>query len=210
MYKWKGSISLSILLFGFYSLILAFPTKYMKQNQKNILLASILIVFVAIIRIVSREMHLFNIAPIGALALFSGAIIKDKRISLATPLIAMVLGDLFFQFFTSIPGFYGAEQWFVYGAIALVTVLGTFMGKINAVKVAGFTLTGSFLFFVISNFGSFLSGMWGTGFKGLVTTYTMALPFYEKTIAGDLIGSVLFFGVYFLAQRSSVKSVQQA
>ncbi|RYE25228.1 MAG: hypothetical protein EOP51_04865 [Sphingobacteriales bacterium] len=182
----------------------------MKQNQKNIFLAIILIAFVAIIRIASREFHLFNIAPIGALALFSGAIIKDKRISLATPLIAMILGDLFFQFFTSIPGFYGAEQWFVYGAVALVTIMGTFMGKATPVKVAGFTLGGSFLFFVISNFGSFLSGMWGTGFKGLVTTYTMALPFYEKTIAGDLIGSLVFFGAYFLAQRATVKSAQQA
>ena len=182
----------------------------MKQNQKNILIAAVLIVFVAIIRIVSREMHLFNIAPIGALALFSGAIIKDKRISFATPLIAMLLGDLFFQYFTSISGFYGTEQFFVYGAVALVTILGTFMGKVNAIKVAGFTITGSFLFFAISNFGSFLSGMWGTGFNGLVTTYTMALPFYEKTIAGDIIGSLLFFGVYFLAQRATVKSTQQA
>ena len=182
----------------------------MKQTQKNILLASLLIVFVAIIRIISREFHLFNIAPIGALALFSGAVIKDKRISLATPLIAMVLADMFFQYFTSISGFYGIEQWFVYGGVALVTILGTFMGKINAIKVAGFTLTGSFLFFLVSNFGSFVSGMWGTGFKALVTTYTMALPFYEKTIAGDLIGSALFFGTYLLVQRAAVRRTQQA
>lgn len=182
----------------------------MKQNQKNILLASLLIVFVAIIRIVSREMHLFNIAPIGALALFSGAIIKDKRISLVTPLIAMVLGDLFFQYFTSISGFYGTEQWFVYGAVALVTIIGTLMGKVTPVKVAGFTLGGSFLFFLVSNFGCFVSGMWGTGFDALVLTYVKAIPFYKTTITGDLIGSLLFFGAYFLAQRATVKRTQQA
>lgn len=181
----------------------------MKTNQKNIILAAVLIVLVAIARIVTREFHLYNLAPVGALGLFTATIISDKRLAIAAPLFAMLLADLFFQMFTSFPGFYGQEQLFVYGGIILVSALGLTMGKPNAVKVLGYTLGGSFIFFVVSNFGSFLSGMWGTGFEALVKTYTAAIPFYQKSLTGELIGAAVLFGSHYLLTRGSLKAATQ-
>jgi hypothetical protein len=181
----------------------------MKTNQKNILLAAALIVLVAIARIVTREFHLYNLAPVGALALFTATIISDKRIAVATPLLAMLLADLFFQAFTNFPGFYGQEQWFVYGGMMLVSALGLTMGKPKAVKILGYTLAGSMVFFLVSNLGSFLSGMWGTGFDGLVKTYTMAIPFYQYSIAGELIGATVLFGAHHLLTVGKLKTAAQ-
>jgi hypothetical protein len=181
----------------------------MKTNQKNILLAAALILLVAIARIVTREFHLYNLAPVGALGLFTATIINDKRIAVAAPLLAMLLADLFFQAFTNFPGFYGQEQLFVYGGMMLVSALGLTMGKPSAVKVLGYTLGGSLVFFLVSNFGSFLSGMWGTGFAALVKTYTMAIPFYQKTLAGELIGATALFGAHHLLTRNSLKAATQ-
>jgi hypothetical protein len=182
----------------------------MKRNYTNILLACGLILMAALARVVNREMQLYNLAPVAAVGLFSGAIIKEKRLSFLLPLLAMLLSDLYFELFTRVPGFYGREQWFVYGAMALVTLLGTFMGKVNPLKVLGFSLAGSAVFFIISNLGSYFSGMYGNGFEALQTTYIMALPFYKNTIAGDLVGNALLFGIYFLAQRSMVAKTEKA
>lgn len=182
----------------------------MKRSNINIVLAVSLILIAALARIANREMHLYNLAPIAAIGLFSGAILKDKRFAYIMPLLAMLIADTYFQLFTRVQGFYGQEQWFVYGSMALVTFLGTKMGKISSLKVLGFSLTGSVVFFLVSNFGSFLSGMWGTGFEALVTTYTMAIPFFKNTIAGDLAGSIILFGAYFLLQRSFKTTVAKA
>jgi hypothetical protein len=194
----------------------------MKRNYTNILIAGSLILIAALARIVNREIgDLHNLAPVAALGLFSGAIIKNKRIALLLPLTAMFLSDFYFQLFGTIQymvdgqmvtmkGFYGQEQIWVYGAMALVTVLGMFMGTVKTVKVLGFSLTSSVLFFLVSNFGIFLAGYWGTGIDGLTTTYTMALPFFRNTVVSDLLGNALLFGLYFSLQRALKATPQKA
>lgn len=182
----------------------------MKRNYTNILLATALILIAALARIVNREMHLYNLAPVAAIGLFSGAIIKDKRISFILPLLAMLLSDAYFQLFTNMQGFYGQEQLWVYGGMALVTFMGTRMGNTNAVKVAGFSLAGSLVFFIVSNFGSFLSGMWGRDLNGLATTYIAAIPFLKNTIVSDMVGNGLLFGLYFSMQRALRPAAQKA
>ena len=182
----------------------------MKRNYTNILLASGLILMAAAARIINAEMHLYNLAPVAALGLFSGAIIKDKRFAYIMPLLAMFIADLYFTLFTNVNGFYGLEQVFVYGGMALVTLLGTKMKNTGATRVLGFSLAGSVVFFIVSNFGSYLSGMWGYGFDGFIKTYVMAIPFFQNTLVGDLVGCTLLFGLYAMAQRSLAGRTQKA
>jgi hypothetical protein len=182
----------------------------MKRNYTNIILAAILILLAAMMRIVNREIHLYNLAPIGAVGLFAGAVIKDKRYAYLLPLISMFIADLYFQLFTSVTGFYGFEQVLVYVGMGLVTFLGTKMGNVTGIKVAGYSIIGSFIFFVVSNFGSYLTGMWGYGFKGLATTYTMAIPFFKNTVVSELVGSIALFGLYFIGQKAIAPKMQKA
>lgn len=188
----------------------------MKRNHTT-LLAIGLIVMGAAARIINHESHLFNLAPVAAIGLFSGAVIKDKRISYIIPLLCMLFADLYIELFTTWSGFYGIEQLFVYAPLALITYLGTRMKSVNSaapkaysLNVLGYAVSSSMIFFIVSNFGSFLSGMYGFGVKGLLTTYVAAIPFYQNTLASDIIGSGLLFGAYFLVQRSLTAQAQKA
>lgn len=180
------------------------------NNRSNFLLATLLIVLAAASRIVNTEMHLWNFAPVAALGLFSGAVVKDKRLAFLFTLLAQLLSDTYFQLFTPYGGFYGISQFFVYGAMTLVTALGTTMGEVKPVKVGAYAIGASLIFFVVSNFGVWADGMYGRNLQGLVTTYEMAIPFYKNTLGGDLIYSAILFGVYALATRKTTIAAPKA
>lgn len=191
----------------------------MKNNRLNIIIAAGLILMVGIARIVNHEMHLFNFAPVCALGLFSGAIIKDKRWAVLLPVLAQLLGDVYISLFTQWPGFYGVEQVCVYTALVLVTLLGSGMGQPKALKVLGYSIGGAMLFFIISNFGTWLNLQffgkadlysYGTGLTGFMNTYIAAIPFFKHTLISELAGGILLFGAYYVLQLSLMNKAQKA
>lgn len=181
----------------------------MKRNYNHLLLAGSLIFLAAASRVVFSEANFYNFAPVGALGLFAGAVIKDKRYAFLFPLLAMFSADLYFQLFTSTPGFYDISQFFTYAGMAAATVLGFRMGKTAPVKVFGLTLAASTVFFLVSNFGVWLQGWYGSGLQALVQTYVMAIPFYKNTLIGDLAGSIILFGSYSLIQKMIASKIQE-
>lgn len=190
----------------------------MKNNRTNILLAAGLILLAVVVRIVNYELHIYNLAPVAALGLFSGAVLKNKRIAYLLPLLAMFISDTYIQLFTPMQGFYDISQFFVYGSMAIITFMGTTMKNHKALRVVGYSIAGSAIFFVLSNFGTFLTGYWGLNFEGLVTTYLMALPFYTKegtsffanSFLGDLIFSGLLFGAYAVLKQALTSKLAKA
>jgi hypothetical protein len=182
----------------------------MKSNYSNILIAAMLILMASTARVVNTEMHLYNLAPLAALGLFSGAVVKDKRYAFMLPLLGQLLADVYFQLFTNVQGFYGISQLFTYAGLAAATMLGSYMKNLKALNVAAYTLGASTLFFLISNFGTFLTGYYGHGMSALQTTYVMAIPFFKYTVEGDMAGSILLFGTYYLLQQAMLKKMQKA
>lgn len=185
----------------------------MKRNYTNIFIAIGLLTLAIGARIVNHEMHIYNFAPVAALGLFCGAVMKDKRLAFMFTILAQLVSDVYIELFTAWDGFYGIEQYFTYGGMMLVTLLGTKMGKIKTLKVLGYSIAGSAIFFIVSNFGVWVSIQFGVdlygygkGLSGLATTYLMALPFYSKygtelffnTFIGDIVFSGLLFGAYVL------------
>jgi len=183
----------------------------MKRNNLNILLVVLLIIMAAGARIINARLHMPNFAPLAAISLFSGFIIKDKRgLAFLVPIFGQLFADLYFQFFTAIPGFYDfAGQLCNYAGLVAATVLGTRMVA-KPVNALAYTFGASTLFFIISNFGYYLGG-WNTySFAGLIKSYADGIPFFKYTIAGDMAGGVLLFGSYFLATQAFAKKTQQA
>jgi len=197
----------------------------MKPNHRNLLLAALLILIAAGMRIVNAETHVYHLAPVAAIALFSGSVIGRKGLALLLPLLATLMADLYFQFFTEISGFYGLSQIMTYGALAFIVLLGSGMKKRTPLRIAGFTIAGSVVFFLLSNFGVWLDQllvapglrMYPTSFAGLGQCYLMALPFYTpmgttmflNSFAGDLLFSFLLFGIYAVA-KSKKEAMQPA
>ena len=161
------------------------------NTRTSFFFAVILIALAALSRLVPHPM---NFAPITAIALFGGVYFNGK-FSPILPLAALLLSDLFL-------GFYEGMVW-VYGSFLLVVVIGLLIRKHKTASVVfGATIVSSLLFFVITNFGVWLSGVFYTkDFTGLVECYTAAIPFYRNSVMGDLFYVTVMFGAYELAMK---------
>lgn len=144
--------------------------------------------------------HIPNFTPIAAMALFGGAHFKDKASAVLVPLIAMFLSDCVIQLTTGtrfhntlIP---------VYFSIALISFIGMYVKRnITFQSVLIGSLVSSVLFFVITNFAVWAACCYDQGFKGLVTTYILGIPFFGPTVAGDLFFNGILFGSFYFAQK---------
>jgi hypothetical protein len=174
----------------------------MKKNLNlSVALSALLIVFTVIMRVVFSEVMLFNIAPVIAISLFSGGIMKNKSYAYLVPLAVYLLSDIYMQIAHG-TGFYGVSQFFVYMGMALVVALGTRMKKINTVSVLGYSIGGSLLFWLVSNLGVFAQGYYGYSVAGLVETFAWAIPFYKNEMSTQLffnpiISNVITSGLLF-------------
>ena len=153
--------------------------------NKLILIAIIL--FAAFSRLIP---HPPNFTPIIAMGLFASAYIKDKRIALLIPLLAMLLADTFL-------GFYGIIYW-VYGSLIIISCIGILLkNRTNLMNCTTAALGSSLIFFLITNFGVwFMGGFYEKSLMGFLTCYAMALPFFLNTLAGSIFYSVIMFGGY--------------
>lgn len=150
--------------------------------------------------------HPPNFSPVEAMALFGGAHFANRAWAVAVPLVAMVLSDLALA--AIMGGSYlsymaGMSFWAVYLCIALSTAMGFGLrGKAGAARVLGYSLTGSVLFFVVTNFTTwFGSTMYPQTGAGLVTAYVAGLPFFQWTVLGTLFYAALLFGGFDLLRE---------
>jgi hypothetical protein len=141
--------------------------------------------------------HPPNFTPIGAMALFGGAFLQDKRAAFAVPLVAMFLSDLLLGY-----GMHALVP-FVYGSFALIVCLGLLIRhRRSPFTIGGAALAGSVLFFVLTNFGVWLVGdLYPRTVEGLITCFVAGIPFFGNTLAGDAFYAATLFGGFAFAQR---------
>lgn len=192
----------------------------MKKNGSVLLQAGLLILAASLYR--AWPDRPYGFAPQMAMALFGGAVIKDKRLAFLLPLLSMLFSDVLYQILynnglTEISGFYSG-QWLNYLLIAGVTVFGFLLKRLTALRVLLFSLSGSLIFFITSNFS-----VWAGGggferpktFAGLMQCYYDGLAFYRdyglikgfygNLFLGDLFFCLLLFGSFYLFQRTIVQ-----
>jgi hypothetical protein len=84
-------------------------------------------------------------------------------------------------------GFHGTTL-FTWGSVILIGLLSKFFISNTITRISG-ALIGASLFFVITNFGVWSLGFYGHTIEGLITCYTLAIPFFGNTIVGTIIFS---------------------
>lgn len=153
---------------------------------------------IVVIGIVMRFMpHPDNVTPVAAIALFAGAYL-NKRYALWIPLAIMVLSDL-------VIGMHDVVL-YTWGSFLAVAFIGMWLKNNKKIMNVGLaSLSSSFLFFLVTNFGVWLHWYPRT-LDGLINCYTLAIPFYRNTLIGDILYVVLFFGLYELAAKSVRKT----
>lgn len=165
----------------------------------------IVLMGIVVLAVLSRLIpHPPNFAPIGAIALFGGAFFPSKRLAFAIPIIIMFLGDLMIAWLSGNVA-YGIHPLipFVYGSFALIVCLGFWLkGRQRFLSVAGAALTGSVLFFIITNFGVWIAGdTYPLSWEGLTACYVAAIPFFKNTVLGDAVYTAALFGGLFLVEK---------
>ncbi|MBB4061551.1 hypothetical protein GGP80_002710 [Salinibacter ruber] len=139
--------------------------------------------------------HPHNVTPIAALALFGGAHFANRWLGLGVSLVALLLGDLVIGFHALVP--------FVYGGFAAIGVLGFGLRSERSVgRVAGATVAGSLLFFLVTNFGMWwLFDTYPPTAAGLWACYVAGLPYLANSLAGNAAYVGLLFGGVALLKR---------
>jgi hypothetical protein len=143
---------------------------------------------------------LWNLAAVGALALFAGSRLRE-RWAFLVPLGVMLFADLLlirplaaldmsvFSWHTPI----------LYASFLIYVLIGRMIRQreLSGMVVGGAALLGSVQFFLISNFVVWPgSTTYPQTLTGLMECYIAAVPFYRGTLTGDLFFSGLIFGVH--------------
>ena len=168
--------------------------------KKNLFL---IVLFIAIIIFGRILPHPYNFTPLIAVTLLSSYSISNKFLAIIIPVVGFWLSDLFMNnhiyagYFADFTVFNSGMIW-TYGAIVLVALMGSsFLNKITTGKVVLASLSGSTIFYLISNFGVWaFSPMYAKTLAGVVQCYSLALPFYGTSLMGDLVYCALLFGAY--------------
>ena len=156
------------------------------------ILAAILIILAAVLRILP---HPWNFTPIGAMAIFSGAMFRDRRAAFLFPLVALFAGDLFVGIHRLIP--------VVYASFLLSVLIGTSLANRRGIlRIGGAVFLGALQFFLVTNFAVWqLFGTFPHTPAGLVTCYIMGLPLFGNTLGGDAVYATFFFGIFAIAEH---------
>ena len=139
--------------------------------------------------------HLPNVTPLGGSCLFAGSKVSGL-LAYLLPLAVMAITDPFV-------GGYSWASIAIYGCFLINVWIGRRIARnATAMRVGAAAFLCSAQFFVLTNFAVWLEGalthspFHKPGVAGLLMTYEMGLPFWGRTLAGDLLFSAVLFATY--------------
>ena len=181
----------------------------MINDKNNFYFVLGLILIAAFARIIP---HYPNFTPLCAIALFGAKYFRNKYLAFLIPIVALWFSDIIInnfilsQYFDGFTLFYSGFYW-QYGSFLLITILGRkTLNNLSFLKLLGVSISSSLLFFLISNFGVWVSSsFYSKDIFGLVACYVAAIPFYYGTLSGTIFYSFFLFGSYEFLSRKLFK-----
>lgn len=186
----------------------------------------------------------WNLAPIGALALYCGVYFRNRLVGLAVPLLAMAVSDVALGLIHRDLRFYAFNQFtpFIYGSFAIYFLLGTSVrrhwnsvdahaapaggtdsteatadsaarqatpqGWLKYLSLGASTLGGGMVFFLVTNFATWLFFPHEGSLAGLMNVFKEGIPFYRATVTGDVVFVALLFGGTEMMRQSAPATVR--
>ncbi len=139
--------------------------------------------------------HPFNFTAVGAMALFAGATLGNRWLSLLVPVAALFITDIFFEFHPT--------MWATYSSMMLITMIGWMIrDRQNFITITGGSIASAVLFFLITNAAMWVVGLYRPdGFysndaAGLVASITAGIPFFANTLISQLFYTAVLFGAF--------------
>ncbi len=162
-----------------------------------------------------------NFSPVVGLTLFGAALLSRKSMAIILPLVFIYASDFVINntiarsFYPEVTGIVWFSSYMIWTLLSYVLIAGLGMlflrTKMKSVPVILATIGSSVMFFLITNFGSWLDPkmMYPSGLEGLWLSYGAALPFFRTSLISDLLFSGVLFGSYalinsfFLSEKKS-------
>ena len=91
-------------------------------------------------------------------------------------------------------GYHIGTHW-TWGSVLLIGFISGFFLKTRITRIVG-ALSGATIFFIITNFGVWLTGIYTLSLKGLIECYYLAIPFFGNTLISTLIFSFVVELIY--------------
>jgi len=138
----------------------------------------------------------WSLTPILAVGMFAGAMFTNRYVAAGLMLVALIASDvgiwlasghIDWAFYPGTP--------FNYLCLLATILLGYVLRNDRSwIKPIGMGVLASVAYFLVSNFGSWLTLQEYTkDFSGLAQCYVSALPFFRNLLAGTCLGSVVLF-----------------
>jgi hypothetical protein len=123
-----------------------------QHNKQSLILGGAIVATMIIVAAVLGIVpHPWNLTPIGAMALFSGAMFRNRCIAFAWPLASLFAGHLLVGFHKLI--------FVVYVSFAISVAIGRWLGDARSVaRIGGAVFMGAAQFFVVTNFAVWAIG----------------------------------------------------
>lgn len=177
------------------------------MSKRNITIRFSILALFILVAAATRFLFIPNFTAIGAMGLFGAAYFSKKYWAFIVPFAALWISDLVINNVV-----YGAPgqsfMWmgysWVYLAFGLSIIVGMLLlNKVSPARLLGASLMTSVLFFLLTNFGAFLSPItpYPQNFGGLMAAYAAGIPFFWNTMLGDLFFTAVFFGSFELVQQ---------
>ncbi len=143
--------------------------------------------------------HPSNFTPIEGMALFGGARLAGWQ-AWAIPLAAMAITDPIASWMAGYPA-YSAMTPVVYACLAINVFLGRALLKNSqsVVRIGSVSLLASTIFFLVTNFFVWVgvpAALYPHTLAGLTECFVAALPFFSRTLAGNLFYAGVLFGAH--------------
>lgn len=135
--------------------------------------------------------HPPNFTSLLALSFYIPAVFGIKFIPIVV--LALLFTDLIIGFHST--------MFFTMGSVVLIGIMSKYFNKSISIRIFG-ALGGALIFYILTNFGVWLSGSYGYTLVGLTNCYVLALPFFGYTLISTLLFSVIIESVYKFFQKN--------
>jgi hypothetical protein len=162
------------------------------------MLAYLFVIFAVLARMPFMP-HPWNFTPVAAALLYFGA--RGSRRQLWVPFALLAVSDVILTKFVYSYAFSWDHfvTWAWYGAILWLGM--TLRENSNWLRIAGASVASSVSFYIVSNFAVWAcwDDLYPKTMSGLMTCYAAGLPFFRRTLAGDMLFTAAMFGLPVLA-----------
>ena len=129
--------------------------------------------------------HPPNFTSLIALSFYVPALLGLRYLPIL--ILSFIITDLFI-------GFHGVTL-FTWGSVVIIGLFSKYFIKSILSRISG-ALIGTFVFFLLTNFGVWSLGSYGYTTEGFILCYTLAIPFFAYNAISTFIFSGIIEGVY--------------